>query len=295
MFAGSPFHPAYAGAGQGEALPEQVLAFMEPRFGQDFGAVRVHRDARANELAEGLQAKAFTVGNAVFFRQGEFAPETAQGQRLIAHELAHVVQQRGLPQSGSVLQRQAAEPPRAPDAHFLARRIHAAFNIGGFLGLGGTDEDAVFDVLETALKHGLMSELKVIYSTEFPDEPGLEEELRDELSGDDLERALRLFRRGLAAVPAKAPASPPAEPVPAAPSRVAAPKLLDGTVTLKFKERILGDFTIQAFGTDLRSEFDVSVGARLEVDPSAGPRRFEYGLVQNVVFNRIEARYEKGR
>ena len=79
----------------------------------------------------------------------------------------------------------------------LARRLYDAFNIPGFLGLGGTDEDEVLKVLRIARDAGVMSEVKVIYSTEHPDELGLEEELYDELSGNDLRVALRLYREGL--------------------------------------------------------------------------------------------------
>jgi Domain of unknown function (DUF4157) len=78
----------------GEPFPRSMRSFMEPRFGQDFSQVRVHRDARASALSEGLGARAFTVGRDMFFGQGEFEPQTESGRRLIAHELAHVVQQR---------------------------------------------------------------------------------------------------------------------------------------------------------------------------------------------------------
>ena len=83
-----------ARAGGGEPLPGAVRGFMEPRFGQDFRGVRVHRDATASELTERVQAKAFTVGSDVFFRRGHFEPSSERGKRLIAHELTHVVQQR---------------------------------------------------------------------------------------------------------------------------------------------------------------------------------------------------------
>jgi hypothetical protein len=66
---------------------------MEPRLGHDFGAVRVHADEQAAALAESLGARAFTVGSAVVVGQGRYAPGTGEGQRLLAHELTHVVQQ----------------------------------------------------------------------------------------------------------------------------------------------------------------------------------------------------------
>ena len=68
---------------------------MERSFGHDFGRVRVHTDARAAAAAESVGARAFTVGSAVVFGAGEYRPGTRAGSRLLAHELAHVVQQDG--------------------------------------------------------------------------------------------------------------------------------------------------------------------------------------------------------
>jgi hypothetical protein len=66
---------------------------MEPRFGRDFSHVRVHADASAAESADSVNALAYTVGNNVVFGAGQFAPAEKTGLRLLAHELAHVVQQ----------------------------------------------------------------------------------------------------------------------------------------------------------------------------------------------------------
>jgi hypothetical protein len=66
---------------------------MEREFGADFGGVRVHTGAQADILARSIQAKAFTTGQDVFFRQGAYEPGLRGGQELIAHELTHVVQQ----------------------------------------------------------------------------------------------------------------------------------------------------------------------------------------------------------
>jgi len=77
----------------GEPLDATIRRAMEPRFRHDFGFVRVHADTRAAESARALGASAYTVGRHVVFSAGEYAPNTAGGQRLLAHELAHVVQQ----------------------------------------------------------------------------------------------------------------------------------------------------------------------------------------------------------
>jgi len=70
---------------------------MEPRFGADFGGVRVHADAEAHQLNQDLSARAFTTGQDIFFKQGEYSPSSAGGQALLAHELTHVLQQGGTP------------------------------------------------------------------------------------------------------------------------------------------------------------------------------------------------------
>ncbi len=81
--------------GSGSPLPERVKTDMEGRLGQDFSAVRLHTDQEAVELCTEMQARAFTVGQDIFFASGEFAPDTPAGQELLAHELTHVVQQGG--------------------------------------------------------------------------------------------------------------------------------------------------------------------------------------------------------
>jgi hypothetical protein len=78
--------------GGGRPLPQRTRGFMEKRFGADFGGVRVHSDAGANELARSLNARAFTAGRDIVFGAGSFVPETESGKHLLAHELTHVVQ-----------------------------------------------------------------------------------------------------------------------------------------------------------------------------------------------------------
>lgn len=80
---------------------------METRFGQDFSRVRVHADAKAGESSRAINALAYTVGRDVVFGEGQYAPQTTSGRQLLAHELAHVVQQ-GF--SNRQVQRQVAAP-----------------------------------------------------------------------------------------------------------------------------------------------------------------------------------------
>lgn len=82
-------------AGAGQALDAPLKAAMQRRFGHDFGAVRVHTDTPSQGQARRLGARAYTLGNDIVFDGGQYAPRSARGQQLLAHELAHVVQQRG--------------------------------------------------------------------------------------------------------------------------------------------------------------------------------------------------------
>ena len=93
--------------GGGQPLSESARVFFEPRFGHDFSGVRVHTSAAASAVANSLNARAYTHGHNIVFGSGQFAPETDNGKRLLAHELTHVLQQNHastLP--GSVVQRQ---------------------------------------------------------------------------------------------------------------------------------------------------------------------------------------------
>lgn len=82
-------------AGAGRPLPPRVQQGMEQRFGIRFDGVRVHHDAEAHRLAEDVEALAFTHGRNIYFAAGAYAPDTPAGDRLLAHELTHVVQQSG--------------------------------------------------------------------------------------------------------------------------------------------------------------------------------------------------------
>jgi hypothetical protein len=81
--------------GKGRPLPDEVRAEMESSLDADFSAVRIHTDEEAAQLSKMLKAQAFTRGDDIFFNQGKFDPETRAGKHLLAHELAHVKQQKG--------------------------------------------------------------------------------------------------------------------------------------------------------------------------------------------------------
>ena len=97
--------------GHGQPLPVALLGELEPRFGYDFRDVRVHTDAHAGDSARAFDALAYTYGRHVVFGAGQFDPSSAKGRRLIAHELAHVVQQRA---TGASLQRKEGDDQDPP-------------------------------------------------------------------------------------------------------------------------------------------------------------------------------------
>lgn len=83
----------------GQPLDSATRAFFEPRFGHDFSRVRVHVHERAEQSARDVDANAYAVGHHIVFGSGQYAPQTANGRRLLAHELTHVLQQ-GTPSRG---------------------------------------------------------------------------------------------------------------------------------------------------------------------------------------------------
>jgi hypothetical protein len=145
--------------GGGERLPGDVRAFMEPRFGADFSDVRLHTDGQAAQSSRAVQAQAYTAGPHIVFGAGRYQPSTPAGQRLLAHELTHVVQQRGAgtaslepprtlgdPADASereadatadrALARTATLPAAAPGIDTHATGVQRALSLGEGLGIG---------------------------------------------------------------------------------------------------------------------------------------------------------------
>jgi hypothetical protein len=89
------------GTGGGSPLDRGTRGLMESRLGADFSDVRIHTDSKASESARSVQAYAYTVGNDVVFQSGKYEPESESGQRMLAHELTHVMQQRSGPVAGT--------------------------------------------------------------------------------------------------------------------------------------------------------------------------------------------------
>lgn len=93
--------------GSGSRLDGGTESFMSHHFGHDFSDVKIHTDAEAIKLNRHLDAKAFTVGNDMYFNEGQYRPSSYTGKQLLAHELTHVVQQGGNKGPGMIQRRTA--------------------------------------------------------------------------------------------------------------------------------------------------------------------------------------------
>jgi len=131
----------------GQPLDPATRAFMEPRFGHEFGGVRVHRDAKAAESAKAVKARAYTAGQHVVMGAGQPSPETIAGRHLLAHELAHVVQQS----YGGPAPSLTRSAPHEHDAHAAAMAVATGLQgvkITSHAGVGLArigDDEPLFD------------------------------------------------------------------------------------------------------------------------------------------------------
>lgn len=210
----------------GRSLDAGTRASMESRFQHDFSKVRIHAGDEAAASAKSVQARAYTTGRHIVFDRGGYAPETAAGRRLLAHELAHVVQQRGeydrrpieigqpddlaereandmadralagtvadavaMPSPGAppMLRRQEEGQEAKPDIAWIADEV--------YLGMKGpgTDEERVYRALER-LKHNQawIDEMRRSYARHG----NLDEDLDDDFDGTELQYALQLINQG---------------------------------------------------------------------------------------------------
>ncbi|MHB1354886.1 MAG: eCIS core domain-containing protein [Anaerolineae bacterium] len=107
--------------GGGQPLQAATQAQMGSAMGTDLAGVRVHNDDTSDHLAGQLGARAFAVGSDVFFAANEYQPATTDGQRVIAHELAHVMQDSDQPQAK--LQVGSVDDPAEAEADVMAQRV----------------------------------------------------------------------------------------------------------------------------------------------------------------------------
>ncbi len=129
-------------ATRGDSLPPAEQRYFEARFGRDFSDVRVHHDDRAASRVKALSARAFTIGANIHFGRAEYVPGTDAGRHLIAHELAHVLQQQ---QSGPAVQRQPLLGQQSPA---VPTELRSSADLGRMSDAELTDRhDWILDVL----------------------------------------------------------------------------------------------------------------------------------------------------
>ncbi|HEY9667883.1 MAG TPA: DUF4157 domain-containing protein [Coleofasciculaceae cyanobacterium] len=124
--------------GSGQPLSETIRQPMEQAFGVDFSGVKVHTDSQSDVLNRSINARAFTTGQDIFFRPGEYNPGSRGGQELIAHELTHVVQQNNGVQPKLDIGEQSGKST-------IQRKQHQ-ISLGG----GGWTDDSFFDLKTSA-------------------------------------------------------------------------------------------------------------------------------------------------
>jgi hypothetical protein len=116
--------------GRGTPLDESARKTLEPAFGEDFSDVRVHADSEADSMNKSVSAEAFTTGTDIFFRGGKYNPSSSDGQKLLAHELTHVVQQRGAPGGASSSDMAVSQPDDASEREAGAVADSFSANVG---------------------------------------------------------------------------------------------------------------------------------------------------------------------
>ncbi len=178
----------------GQPMPTPLRRDLEDRFQHDFSRVRVHTGSVAAQSARDVSARAYTVGSNIVFAAGQFAPETHEGRRLLAHELTHVVQQSSAESNSSVVQRQTTvgelPPPEEVDYAFLADQIYKAiYRIG-------TDEEAVYRALEQLRQNQAMIDYLIKIYAYRHDQADLVKDIEGDFEDEELEYALQLLNRG---------------------------------------------------------------------------------------------------
>ncbi|MCT7986366.1 DUF4157 domain-containing protein [Laspinema sp. A4] len=120
-----------AARSSGHPIRPSIREPMEQAFGSDFSQVRIHSNAQSDQLNRSIQARAFTTGQDIFFRQGEYNPDSRAGQELMAHELTHVVQQ-----TGQIRRQEAAGGVDMAFTLAEAEGVDMAFTLAETLGQG---------------------------------------------------------------------------------------------------------------------------------------------------------------
>ena len=193
------FHEAVASPG--EPLDEDTRALMEPSFHHNFSNVRVHADMSSSQSAGRVNALAYTAGRDIVFAAGSYAPGTDSGRRLLAHELAHVVQQSSGPVDGSLVTGgiKLSDPADRfeQEAELTAERVIAGRPVSIWTGGKASASPSAGPVLSVQRSNG---------STPITDSPTRQQMIRDlleehaglnpKVAGDAVEGAVRVMGKG---------------------------------------------------------------------------------------------------
>jgi len=172
--------------GSGQPLSPNQRTFFGSRMGHDFSCVRIHDGTQAADTARAVHAKAFTLGNNIVFNTGQYSPNNQEGNKLLAHELTHVVQQGQKQYSKIQKQGEAEAVERNKEFDVFALDLKKAMEPLG------TDEEAIFHVLQEARRiPSGMDKLKKAYKKRY--KVSLENDLQDEMSGNELSFAFSLL------------------------------------------------------------------------------------------------------
>jgi hypothetical protein len=147
----------------GQPLDDATRAFMEPRFGFDFSQVRVHAGGAAADAASSVDARAYTLHEHIVFGEGRYRPQDSAGRHLLAHELAHVVQQREADPTGGRVQRKDEEDPKKERLSRLRNHLHERGALTGTKAIWGPEA-----LYEWAFKHkDQLTEIDGDYTKEY--------------------------------------------------------------------------------------------------------------------------------
>jgi len=163
----------------GRSLDTTTRDYFETRFGYDFGAVRIRADARAARSARDMGALAYTAGNEITFAGGQYAPHTAQGRHLLAHELAHVVQ------TGGAAPRTLTPSWQADTWERQAQRAATAVSAGQPYTVSGSAPPALRMTPDPRLQ-GFLDRIRNMSGTGVLTDAGLADQLVSEMSDLDL-------------------------------------------------------------------------------------------------------------
>jgi hypothetical protein len=185
----------------GQPLDRETRNFFEPRLGHDLGAVRIHTGDAAAESARSVNARAYTLGSDIVFGSGEYAPHSESGKHLIAHELAHVSQQRR-PAAAGKAPVIARAPLSTADVDTLADSLHGAITTAT------ADEELIYVALQKLERDAAaINSLTAAYKKKHKSE--LIADLGSRLNGQSLALANTLLGvKGGLAISSKSPGKP---------------------------------------------------------------------------------------